>query len=162
TSDKETPAGLLTGLGKRMLALAAIAIVLVIAGGYWFSRQRSVETVQFKERQLTKNPVESPVASGAISPDGKDLAESDVRGVHVKVIEAGEEKILALPESLRNSLMVWTVTCWFPDGMRFIADASSLSKSGGIWVFSIMGSAPWKIREEGRAWSVSPDGSQIV
>jgi serine/threonine protein kinase/Tol biopolymer transport system component len=163
-SDTAIVVGLLARHKKGLLAATAVVGVLMAAGGYyWFSPQRPAVRGQFKERQLTTNPSGSPVIAGAISPDGKYLAYSDIKGVHLKLIESGEEKALPVPESLKNKGMAWSVASWFPDGTRFIADdVSPTNPRGGIWVFSVMGGAPRQIREEGKAWKVSPDGSQIL
>jgi hypothetical protein len=163
SSDTAIVVGLLARHKKGLLgATAVIGVLIAAAGYYWFSRQRPAVTVQFKERQLTTNPSGKGVIAGAISPDGKYLAYSDMKGVHLKLIETGEEKVLPVPQALKNSAMAWTVASWFPDGTRFVADTSPANARGGIWVFSVMGGAPRQIREEGKAWTVSPDGSQIV
>src|SRR5262249_9569559 len=64
------------------------AIVLVTA---FFVLNRPPKTVsvapEIKLRQLTFNSTENPVSSGAISPDGKYLAYSDTRGLHLKLID---------------------------------------------------------------------------
>jgi serine/threonine protein kinase/Tol biopolymer transport system component len=162
SSDTAIVVRLLARHQKGLLAAAAVVGVLIAATGYyWFLRQRPAVTGQFKERQLTTNLSGNPVIAGAISPDGKYLAYSDIKGVHLKLIETGEEKALLVPEALKNTATAWIVTSWFPDGTRFVA-TSSADARGGIWVFSVMGGAPRQIREEGLAWTVSPDGSQIV
>jgi serine/threonine protein kinase/Tol biopolymer transport system component len=147
----------LIGLG------ATLMLLLSALGFYWLFGEHPAAIPQLKERQLTSNSTENPVASGAISPDGKYLAYSDVRGVHLKLIETGEEQMLTLPESLKDSPVEWTVASWFPDGTRFVVGTTSLAGvSSGIWVFPVMGGAPRELREQGRPWSVSPDGTQIV
>jgi serine/threonine protein kinase/Tol biopolymer transport system component len=162
SSDTAIVVGLLARHKKGLLAAAAVGI-MAAAGYYWFLWQRPAVTRPFKERQLTTNLSGNPVIAGAISPDGKYLAYSDMKGVHLKLIDTGEEKVLPVPEALKNTVMVWRVASWFPDGTRFVADdASPTNPRGGIWVFSVMGGAPRQIREEGKAWTVSPDGSQIV
>jgi serine/threonine protein kinase/Tol biopolymer transport system component len=163
SSDTAIIVGLLARHKRELLAAGAVlGVLLGAASYYWFLRQRPAAAGQFKERQLTTNPSGNAVYAGTISPDGKYLAYSDMKGVHLKLIETGEEKALSVPEELKNTAMVWVVDSWFPDGTRFVADASQANASGGIWVFSLMGGAPRQIREGGKAWTVSPDGSQIL
>jgi serine/threonine protein kinase/Tol biopolymer transport system component len=161
TSDTAIVVRLLARHKKKLLAAAAVGIIAA-AGYYWFPRKRPTATGQLKERQLTTNPSGNAVIAGAISPDGKYLAYSDSKGVHLKLIDTGEEKALPVPEALKNTAIAWRVASWFPDGIRFVADDASPTNPRGIWVFSVMGGAPRQIRDEGKAWAVSPDGSQIV
>jgi serine/threonine protein kinase len=161
SSDTAIVVGLLAR-HKKGLRVAVVGVLMAAAGYYWFSRQRPAVTGPLKERQLTTNPSGNGVIAEAISPDGKYLAYSDIKGVHLKLIETGEERALPVPEALKNTATAWSVTSWFPDGTRFVANASPTSGHGGIWVFSLMGGAPRQIREAGKAWKVSPDGSQIL
>ena len=163
SSDTAIVIELLARHKKGLLAATAVVVVVISAAGYdWFSRQRPVVKRQLKQRQLTTNPTGNEVIAGAISPDGKYLAYSDMKGVHLKLIETREEKTLPVPEALKKGAMSWRVASWFPDGTRFVADTSSTNTPGGIWVFSVIGGPPRQIREGGKAWTVSPDGSQIV
>ena len=60
-------------------------------------------------------------------------------------------------------------TAWFPDGTSFVANAHPAreraaawsSQSSSIWIVSVRGGAPRKLRDNAIAWSVSPDGSLI-
>jgi Tol biopolymer transport system component len=126
------------------------------------SRQRAPIPPQLKEQQLTTNSSENAVTSGRISPDGRYLAYSDLKGVHLKLIATGESQTLALPESQKGTPLQWSVNSWFPDSVRFLASTSLPLGVGDLWVFSVMGGAPRKIRENAWGWSVSPDGSFIT
>ncbi|HXY50063.1 MAG TPA: protein kinase [Terriglobales bacterium] len=135
--------------------------LLLVSTYYRFSRQHPTPK-QLRERQLTTNLVENPVVAGRLSPDGKYLAYSDVKGVHVKFIETGETQNLSQPQSQTDAPVEWSVNSWFPDSARFLASTSVPGVPGGIWVFSVMGSTPRELREHAWAWSVSPDGSSIA
>ena len=144
------------------IAASIAGLTLLLAGGYYrFFRQNPMPK-QVRERQLTTNIVENPVVAGRISPDGKYLAYSDVKGVHVKFIETGETQNLSQTQSQTNAPVEWSVNWWFPDSARFLASTSVPGVPGGIWVFSVMGSTPRELREHAWAWSVSPDGSSIA
>jgi len=141
----------------------AIAALLLVAGGYyWFAKQKSTSLPQFKEHQLTTNSVENAVQSAKISPDGKYLAYSDVKGLHLKLIETGETRLMAEPEPVNGVTLAWFVNDWFPDGTRILASRYQPGVPGGIWSLSVMGGPPHKLRDDGYGWSVSSDGSAIV
>jgi serine/threonine protein kinase len=144
------------------IAASIAGLTLLLVGSYYrFSRQHPTPK-QLRERQLTTNLVENPVVAGRLSPDGKYLAYSDVKGVHVKFIETGETQNLSQPQSQTDAPVEWSVNSWFPDSARFLASTSVPGVPGGIWVFSVMGSTPRELREHAWAWSVSPDGSSIA
>jgi hypothetical protein len=145
---------------KGWLMLAGGCVVLLVAGAgyYWNSRRAPSVAGPLKERQLTRNSTENEVTAGQISPDGKYLVYSDVKGIHLKVIETGEITNVAAPENNQQ----WTVAGWFTDGTHFLANTESAGMPEGIWKFSVIGGAPRELREKGHAWSVSPDGSRIA
>src|SRR5207237_8950653 len=64
-------------------------------------------------------------------------------------------------QMLEGSGAEWSIGPWFPDGTRFLANAST-EQHTSIWVVSALGGAPRKIRHEATAWSVSPDCSKVV
>jgi len=144
--------------GWLMFAGACFVLFLAVAGYYWNSRKAQRVLGPLKERQLTRNSSENEITAGQMSPDGKYLVYSDVKGIHLKVIETGEITNVAVPE---NRLQ-WAVAGWFPDGTHFLADTESAGIPEGIWKFSVIGGAPRELREKGHAWSVSPDGSRIA
>jgi DNA-binding winged helix-turn-helix (wHTH) protein len=51
------------------------------------------------EWQLTANPEDTPVTSGAISPDGKLLVYSDPTGLYTKQADTGETHPIPLPKA---------------------------------------------------------------
>src|SRR5260370_32015159 len=65
------------------------------------------------------------------------------------------------PKALEGSGAEWWIGPWFREGTRFLANAS-IEQHTSIWVVSAFGGAPRKIRDDARAWSVSPNGSKVV
>ena len=151
--------------------LAAMAAILAVGAAVaWFVRQHTGTQPEQKQQQLTENSSESPVESGAISPDGRYLAYSDVQGIHIRLIQTGETQDIPQPESLKSKRVNWQKFPWFPGGTRFLANAGVWSGDApltklthpSIWTVSVMGGAPRKLRDEAYAWSVSPDGTSIL
>jgi len=143
-------------------SLAMFALLLAAGGYFLFINQRPPAGPQFKERQLTTNSSENAVQSARISPDGKYLAYSDVKGVHLKLIETGETRLMAEPQSLNGVPLAWFVDAWYPDSSRFLATAYQPGVLGGIWVLSVMGGSAHKFRDDAFGSSISPDGSSIA
>ena len=110
---------------------------------------------------MTHNPSENRLIYAAISPDGKYLAYTDTKGLHLSVIETGEVHDVPLPEDLRTHL--WDVT-WFPDGEKLLFTADSDAEGFMIWAISVLGGAPRKLRSDGALPFpvVSPQGSLIA
>ena len=148
---------------NRWLLATYVLCVIALAGVFaWIMRSRSpILLPELKQRQLTSNSVGNAVASGAISPDGKYLAYVDLLGVHVQLIANGDMQTISQPESL-NANAAWSIASWLPDSTSFLANATVPGGSTGIWMVSLLGRAPKKIRDDATAWSVSPDGSQIA
>jgi len=159
---------------RWMLASASVMALLVACTVFWFARRQptSSQTLpDLKLRQLTVNSSENPVKSGAISPDGKYLAYTDGKGMHVKLIGRDEAQTVPQPETLKNSNVNWEVvpTAWFPDSTKFLANAHPASErksewsseTGSIWIVSVAGGAPRKVRDHAIASAVSPDGFSI-
>ncbi len=75
------------------------------------------------------------------------------------------------PEEFNNNNVEWEVTSnsWFPDSARFLANAHPPGLAAGtwssegtsIWIVSVLGRVPRKLRDNADAYSVSPDGSLI-
>jgi len=163
-APKRLPRAWATGLG--IAATVFIAIFLVVL----MKKQKAILVApEIRLRQLTVNSSENPVIGGAISPDGKYLAYSDTRGMHLKVIASGETHTPPQPEELKNQNVKWGVVGWFPDNTRFLANANPAteewsdwsSATASIWAVSVLGGAPTKLREHALGCAVSPDGSTI-
>jgi serine/threonine protein kinase len=135
-------AGMLTGI---------LAIVLPVA---WFAWRPSAAVPELLEHRLTANPPENPVTNAVISPDGKYIAYSDLGGIHLKLIASGETRTIPQTEDL-------TVTSWFPDGAKLLANGPDPA-TPGLWVVSVVGGTRRRLRTNGGSGLVSPDGSQIT
>ena len=86
---------------KRSL-LALLAVVLIFSIGVvvwlrWFSARSESAAMHFSARPLTANPIQDPALTAAMSPDGKDLAYTDLHGLHVLNIETAETRTLPTP-----------------------------------------------------------------
>jgi len=164
STPKRLPWAWVAGLGVA----AAIAV-----GTVFFMLKRPPKTVsvapEIKMRQLTVNSTENPVVNGAISPDGKYLMYIDTRGLHLKFIDTGETRIVPGPEALKDQSVKWEDGSWFPDSTRFVVNLHPRTEEwtefdsarNSIWVVSVLGGAPTKLRDHAVAWSVSPDGSLV-
>jgi DNA-binding winged helix-turn-helix (wHTH) protein/Tol biopolymer transport system component len=158
---------------SQMVATAAI-VLIGAALSVWIFSHRSVPSrsaPDLKLRQLTANPPESPVSNGAISPDGEYLAYTDPVGMHVKLIQTGETRLIPQPAALNGKNVEWRIVPqWFPDGTRFLADAHPpgqspaffSSEGSSVWIVSALGGPPRKIRDDAIANSISPDGATIA
>jgi serine/threonine protein kinase len=156
------------------VALGACAALLIAATILWLARRppSSAQALpDLKLRQLTVNSPENLVTGGAISPDGKFLAYTDQKGMHIKSIGTDEAQTIPQPEGFQNDKVKWEIapTAWFPDNTRFVANAHPAAESpsdwssqtSSIWVVSVAGGAPRKLHDHAIAWSVSPDASLI-
>ena len=160
-APKHLPRAWIASLG--IAAAVALATVLFV-----LNRPPKTNSVipEIKLRQLTFNSGENPVITGAMSPDGKYLAYSDYRGLHIKLIDTGETRTVPQPEALKNESVKLEVASWFPDSTKFLVnvhpatnDWSSLNTSA--WAASAVGGALTKLRDHAVVWSVSPDGSLV-
>jgi serine/threonine protein kinase len=157
----------------RGMTAAGVVVLSIVIAAFWFVKRQSASEIlppDLKLRQLTTNAPEEAVTSGAISPDGKYLAYTDPKGMHIRLIETGETRLVPHPEELTGKNVEWgIIPQWFPDSTRFVADAHPSgqspafvsSKGASIWIVSVLGGPPHKIRDEATAYSVSPDGSAI-
>jgi serine/threonine protein kinase len=154
------------------IAAAAICALSVLGTVIWYAKRSSRSSVALpaiKLRQLTSNSGENPVGSGTISPDGKFLAYTDKTGMYLKRIETGETRLIPPPADLDPTREGLGVGRWFPDGTKFLAVSCPLgvsaqlmtSQGSSIWIVSVSGGPPRKIRDEAFLESISPDGSLV-
>ncbi len=159
-----------SSLVRNRVGIAGASALLVILGViFWFIKFEQPPQAELKLQQLTTNSFENAVQNGAISPDGKYLAYSDAKRIFVKIIKTGETQAIPQPDVVKNEKVDWEIGPWFPEGTQFLANAhpSNLTtrasqETTSIWVISLLGRAPRKLRDNSVAWSVSPDGSLIA
>jgi eukaryotic-like serine/threonine-protein kinase len=160
--------------GRHQLWLGVLAGTLVlssIAGGvYWFTKREVPAVHDLKVRQLTFNSAENAVQNGALSLDGKYLAYVDRKGINLKLLETGETRVVPEPEALKGVRVDWEICPWFPDSTRFLVNAHPAGQNNDIgssqdtsmWIVSVLGGAPRKLRDNAVAYAISPDGSTIA
>ena len=146
---------------KFLIPIVSLAGLLVIAAlGYeWFRSHPINPSLPLAEVQLTHNPAEQPAKGGSISNDGRYLAYIDSQGLHVQTIDSGESHGVALPDDLRDHL--YNVS-WFPDGEKLLLETRSADEGAVLWVTSIFGGTPRKLRAHSGRGTVSPSGSLLA
>jgi len=150
-------------------------MLVVGASVAWFAWHRTRALPELTQLQLTANSVEEPVISGAISPDGKYLAYTDLSGIHIKLSETGKTRTIPQPETFGGGRVEWRIASWFPGSTRFLANVSEPGRRQliawlsfpklnhpGVWTVTMMSGAPRKLRDDAYAWSVSPDGTSVA
>ena len=176
----------------HLLWVSAVVVLGVAGIFFWRSRVSGhvpSAVPEPKTSQLTANSFENPITSSAISPDGKYLAFTDnARRMRVRLQATGETQSIPESESLQGHSVDWAIAAWFPDSTRFIANArptgsipwcsfrarfaagpsrigsteTQIGELESIWIVSVLGKAPQKLRDDAHAFSVSPDGSLIA
>jgi len=143
------------------IAFALVIFALVVRGltfveGRGADRQALIQS----QRQLTTNSTENPILANAISADGKYLAYADRKGIHLKLLNSGETRDIAAPESLRGQHVDWGIAQnWFPDGAHFLVNTNAPFQKPSTWIASIAGEVPYKLVDELAPWAVSVKGS---
>jgi len=86
------------------------------------------------------------------------------------LIETKETHEVPEPEALKGAKVNWEICPWFPDSTRFLVNAHPAGEDGNdwssqtasIWMVSVLGGAPRKLRDNAAASGISPDGSSIA
>lgn len=149
-----------------------LAAAMIAGSVFWVAERRShlpKAQPELKLQQLTTNSFENRVLTGAISPDGKYLAYNDTKAMYLKRIETGETRMVPQPEKLNGQKVGWECAFWLPDSTGFVSNVHRSGTDPGqwnsqetsIWMTSVLGGAPRKLRDDAVAFSVSPDGSAI-
>ena len=84
---------------RLAVAFGTLTLIAAIVTGIVLLRRSGGEAPNIVQRQVTANPVSDSVYMAAISDDGKKLAYTDLRGVHVRDLESGGVHIVSLPPS---------------------------------------------------------------
>jgi len=85
---------------RARLAVAAATLVAIATVITWFHLRRTGEAPNIVQRQVTSNPANDSVYIGAITGDGKQLAYTDLRGVHIRGLDTGEVYDIPAPPGL--------------------------------------------------------------
>jgi DNA-binding winged helix-turn-helix (wHTH) protein/Tol biopolymer transport system component len=143
------------------------AAVLVAVSAIFISFQSwgvfsAPKTLIWKQRQLTVNSSENPATGSAISPDGKYLAYTDLRGIKLKLITTGESREFEEPDVYRGSSPNWQIDSWLPDSNHFFAIADLPTQPSALWLISVTGGVQQKLATGVSPWGVSPDGLWVA
>jgi serine/threonine protein kinase len=153
---------------RRWLALCGAVLLAVAGTAPWVANQRPARHFALIQRKLTTTSGDNHVLSGArISPDGKHLAYVEKSGMRVTLIATGETRSIPEPDGLGHR---WQVAGWFPNNIKFIANARPLGQDAKQWtadgtsIWAVPGPAspPYKLRDNAEAFSVSPNGDLIA
>ena len=147
-------------LSRRGVFYGMAGILIAASlGMLWVERDLFIHQAPLKERQLTHNPPEDHITGDAISPNGRYLAFLTPRGLHLTTVDSGETHDISLPEEVRTHL--WRVR-WFPDNEKLLLWAQTDTEGDVVWVSSIFGGTPRKLRTQSRSPQISPQGSSIA
>jgi serine/threonine protein kinase len=155
---------------RWLVVVTGVLALLLVIGAVWFTKHQSSGLPQLRQTQLTNNSFELSGGVGSISPDGKYLAYIDAKGMQLKLIDGGETRTLPPPDALKGSQGDCGFGGWFPDSTRFLVNrcpsgvrAEELSSDGtSIWIFSVLGTVPRRLRDDALGNGISPDGSAIA
>jgi len=144
---------------KFVYAILAALFLLGAGLGYrWLKLSHSAK-MPLTERQLTQNGSENRVLQSSISPDGKNLAYIDEKGLHISSVETGELHDFSLPPNLQTHV---SVARWFPDGTNLLLTAYTAEEGSSLWVASVFGGVPRKLKSNIWGGRISPQGSSIA
>jgi len=82
---------------RLMVAFAALGLAAALVMAMVASKRSGGGVPEIVQRQVTANPVNDSVYSAVISGDGRQVAYSDLRGVHIRLIDTGEVHDVTLP-----------------------------------------------------------------
>ena len=174
------PSGNSQALGKLWsLVAGGILTCLLLAAGIWFRlvdlpwlnkiqltyyrSENAKESGYLRQRRLTSNSSENAVGSGVLSPDGKLLAYSDVKGIHIQQIDTGTVQDIPTPADFKGMDQSWIlVDRWARDGSAIVANAAPSGQQPSIWLVPVTSGSMRKIRDDGMAWALSDDGLWIA
>jgi Tol biopolymer transport system component len=137
--------------------LVAVAGLLAAIALWRWGASRPGGMAELKQSQLTSNTAENMIGAAAISPDGRYLAVADRSGLSLRLIAAGETRVVPSPEGSSPMHM-----SWFPDGTRLMIAEFDAKGASSISSVSILTGARRKLRENAWVPAVSPDGSLVA
>jgi DNA-binding winged helix-turn-helix (wHTH) protein/Tol biopolymer transport system component len=135
-----------------VVGASAIAGIIVFPGGASRLRNKPIPLPY----RVTSNAPENPVASFAISPNGKYLAYTDAQSITIQALPAGETRTIPLESGVAPSRLIW-----YPDATRLIV-GERVNDLPRLFVLSILGGKLSPLRENAMNAAVSPDGARLV
>ena len=158
-TDARSPDSASPRLHKFIYACATLlALFALVVASRWFMPSVHRGSKPMTERQLTLNSVENRVTWSAISPDGRSLAYTDNKGVHISSIETGESHDFSLPPELQHQVHG---VLWFPDGNNLLLGGGEGDR-GSIWTVSIFGGNPRLVKSPIGKLALSAQGTSIA
>jgi serine/threonine protein kinase/Tol biopolymer transport system component len=161
SSDSQVITELVKRHRKAMIGVIAAGVMVAATLTYVLYRALTrppQPSTDLTQKRLTFNSGENPVGSSSLSPDGRYLAYADFAGIHVKLLSAGDERVIPKPAGVRASAG-WGVETWFPDSAQLMANTW---EPAGVWTVSVLGQSPRELRESAVGWEPSPDGTLIA
>ena len=149
----------------EVVCMLGLALMAMAIGFRRFEARRSHPNPpeDMRQRRLTSNSSENAVGSGVLSPDGKLLAYSDVKGIHIQQIDTGTVQDIPTPADFKGIAQSWIlVDRWARDGSAIVANAAPSGQQPSIWLVPVTGGSMRKIRDDGMAWALSDDGLWIA
>jgi Tol biopolymer transport system component len=144
-------------------AVAASGLVAATMGlWYWPVGAVDVFNTSLQLHQVTHNASELGIMSGAISADGRYVAYSDSRGVHIQELATGATARVA-PSGDMAAHGNWDVSPgWLPDSSALVANLTTSDDAADSSVWRVQWSMPpQKLRDRAAAAVVSPHGTLI-
>jgi hypothetical protein len=86
-------------ISRLAIAGGVLAISAAVAIGI-VSKRFASEAPNIIQAQVTSNPANDSVYDAAISGDGKELAYTDLRGVHIRALDSGKVYDIPIPPGL--------------------------------------------------------------
>jgi serine/threonine protein kinase len=121
---------------RKWLALAAIVllIVAVMAAAFLLRKRPDRPLPELVPTRVTSNSSEAPLDTMALSPDGKYLAYSDIKGVHVRSMQTADSRVLPDTQGTR---VMW----WAADATQFFT-AKWTGGQATYYIISLAGGVP--------------------
>jgi serine/threonine protein kinase len=85
---------------RLVVTACALALTAGIVMAIILSKRSVNDAPNIVQRQVTSNPTNDSVYFAAISDDGKEVAYTDLRGVHVRALGTGEVYDISVPPGL--------------------------------------------------------------
>ena len=124
--------------------------VIVAAVALWPRTPAVAPPADLKPVRLTANPSEYPISGAALSPDGRFIAYSDPRGIHVLLLATTETESIPETEGI-------VVSGWSNDGTKVTGRRAAGGEAASYWSIPIVGAGNRRPIAGGLP---APDGQQ--